>query len=308
LKTMLHFLMALLVFSISIFLTTFYELVLTPQGLFVLDKVHLPREIKSTPTSLPKQEKDPSESFNMVLLGGDSTSQNTDTILLVNTNLSSGQIHILSIPRDTKISASSGSYKLNFSYAKGGGQKTCQDIESLLGIRVPYYAYLDLKSFRQIIDDLDGVRFEIPEDLHYRDPLQNLNIQLKKGNQVLDGRQAESFLRFRQFKSGKVTKYYDGGDLRRIEAQQAFLKALFEQKWNLKYLPKIKTITEIFLNNLDTNLTPSQILKTLNKISYFKTDKVMFKTLPGDAVYMDDIWYYEMEQNEVEILVASWFP
>jgi polyisoprenyl-teichoic acid--peptidoglycan teichoic acid transferase len=244
---------------------------------------------------------------NILLLGGDDINQNTDTIILSNLNFGEGTIHFLSIPRDTRIEKLSASYKINAAYPMGGGERTSTDLEDLLDIKICYYIYFDTQSFRTIIDILGGVEFIIPEDLYYNDPLQDLVIQLNKGLQVLDGEQSESFFRFRQFNSGKVTENYDGSDLYRIKNQQNFIKELIKQKANVQHIHKLRDIVAVLFQNLDTNMPVDFILKASNYFKSIPEKNLLLDTLPGTSEYIDKTWYYIPDHSSSKKMIQKQF-
>ena len=49
----------------------------------------------------------------------------------------------------------------------------------------------------EMVDVIGGVWFDVPIDMVYDDPTQDLHINLKAGYQKLDGDKAEQLLRFR---------------------------------------------------------------------------------------------------------------
>jgi LCP family protein required for cell wall assembly len=83
---------------------------------------------------------------------------------------------------------------------------------------------VDFDGFVELVDSVDGVDFDVPVRMKYDDPTQNLHIDLQKGPQHLDGPKAVQFMRFRQNNPG-IPGGYPDGDLGRIKAQQAFIKA-----------------------------------------------------------------------------------
>lgn len=187
---------------------------------------------------------------NLLVLVGDVEEANTDTMFVANYNPSSESISVLSIPRDTRVKIKGSRVpKINSAYAAGGhGNEGCRyalsTVEKLLGIHLDHYVYLNISTIRNIIDKLGGVNFDVPDDLDYDDPTQDLHIHLKKGMQHLDGAKTEQLLRFRHYNNGKVTKYYDGSDLRRIDMQQAFLKELIKQKLNPGLILNLKDLID----------------------------------------------------------------
>ena len=248
---------------------------------------------------------------NILLLGGDKVAGNTDTMMLVNFNPSTMEANIISIPRDTRVVINGNYQKINYAYPHGGADLAIQTVSDLLGVNIKYYVYVDTKVFRNIIDLLGGVKdFYVPVDMDYDDPTQNLHIHIKKGVQDFDGAKAEQFMRFRMPNGGytkEMLEYYDGSDLKRIEAQQRFLKELIRQKANPKYFAKIDDILYEVFENIETNLTPSEVLKMTHNIMSFSMDKVNFMgTIPG-TTYDYSPWYYLCDQEETAKIMEQYF-
>jgi LCP family protein required for cell wall assembly len=61
-------------------------------------------------------------------------------------------------------------------------------------------------AFRETIDALGGVEFDVPQNMNYDDPQQGLSIHLKKGYQLLDGDKAEQLVRFRNYPMGDIDR------------------------------------------------------------------------------------------------------
>lgn len=224
---------------------------------------------------LPKASK---ERANILVLGTDESGLHTDTIMLVSLNNKSKKVSILSIPRDTRI-ISDGQYdKINhlFSY-KGKEENTIKAVRQITGIPVHYYAVVDFKGFRNIIDILGGVDFDVPNinngGMYYSDPAQNLKISLKAGMQHLNGAEAEGLVRYR---SG-----YPEADLGRIKMQQEFVKELFKQKLQVKYIGKAPEIYREIVKNVRTNYGPSDALSHLGTIKAMTGENVQSFSLPG---------------------------
>ena len=243
------------------------------------------------------------EPVNFVLVASDKWSGNTDTMMLVNVDPNTSNVSIMSIPRDTKVNVSGLSIpKINALYAsKGGPQKLINTLSDMLDINIKYYVHLNIKTVREIIDLLGGVEIDVPPGMDYDDPVQDLHIHLKPGKRVLNGEEAELFLRFRQAnsmsKNKELLKYYDGSDLKRIEMQQYFVKELIRQKANILYLPKINDIVNTVYENLDTNITMNEVTKLIKSLTSFKPDKVKFFTLPGKPVNQDYSYFiYDKEE------------
>src|SRR5690606_29229750 len=145
-------------------------------------------------------------------------------------------------------------------------------VSELLDINIKYYAFVDTSAFRKIIDLLGGVDYYVPVDMDYDDPVQGLHIHLKKGQQRLNGEQAEQFVRFRKPNrwTKEIRKYYDGSDLKRNEAQQQFLRELMRQKLTIQYLPKLTNVINTMFEHVQTNLSLTETVKMTSYITKFK--------------------------------------
>lgn len=249
------------------------------------------------------------EPFNVLLLGGDKVNKNSDTMMLANFDPATGKVNVMSIPRDTKVTIENKTHKINYAFPRGGIELTVKTVSELLDVNINYYAFVDTSAFREIIDLLGGVDYNIPADMHYDDPTQNLHIHLKKGHQNLNGAKAEQFVRFRHPNvwNKEIRKYYDGSDLKRMEAQQRFLKALAVQKLNLQYLPKLDSIIKAIFENVETNFSLSEVIKLTGYISKFKTDNLNFIPMPG-TTYDASPWYYLCDIESSRKIIAESFP
>lgn len=162
-------------------------------------------------------------SFSTFLLCGiDRTNLLTDVIMLVSFDNSTGKIHILQIPRDTFAGTDVPSEKYNAIYGHppagvSGMEALRAHVERDFGIRIDHYAAITTNGFDALVDSVGGVDLDVPVNMNYDDPAQDLHIHLKKGYQHLDGSQAEQFVRCR--------KCWPEGDLGRLQAQKAFLAA-----------------------------------------------------------------------------------
>lgn len=246
------------------------------------------------------------EPFNVLILGGDKINKNTDTIIVANINLIKPKITLLSIPRDTRVLVGSNLAKINSAYPRGKEKLAMKTVSEFLNIDIKYYVYLDTKAFREIVDLFGGVDFYVPVDIDYDDPGQDLYIHLKQGEQHLDGDKAEQFMRFRHYNRKKVNKWYDGSDLKRIEAQQSFIKEFIKQKLNIKYLSKAAKLMDTIYDNIDTNIDTDKVASSLSYCYDFDLNSIDMIILPGGAEYIDNLSYYLYNRKKTyEIIKAN---
>ena len=214
--------------------------------------------------------------YNILLYGVDNDAGGSDTNMLMRFDAVNKTVDIVSLPRDTLMS---NGHKLNSSYNNGGTEKLRSNIEDMLGVPVDFYVSVDLKGFIALIDQIGGVEFDVPCDMDYDDPYQDLHIHFKAGLQKLNGQQAMEVVRFRH--NNDNTGYGGRQDLGRIGTQQAFLKTVAQKLMKLENVP---AMAETFLKYVKTDLTLGNLVWLANQaLSMGGTDAISFATLPGDG-------------------------
>ena len=141
----------------------------------------------------------------------------TDTIILLH-KPASGKPTLVSLPRDSYVPVpGQGRDKLNAAYALGGPDLLVQTVETVTGLRVDHYAEVGFGGFVGMTDAVGGV--ELCPKRNIRDHKSGLDVD--KGCQEMDGPTALAYVRAR---------YFDPkGDLGRVERQQEFLGAVFDE-------------------------------------------------------------------------------
>lgn len=242
---------------------------------------------------------------NLLILGLDKDKARADVILVVNYRPWKDSLNMISIPRDTKVIINGENSKINAMIGMGGEEFVISKVERITGLYMDYYVTVDLEAFRKIVDELGGVEINVPFDMVYDDPEQDLHINLKKGVQLLDGNKAEQFVRYRKGNAPQ-TGYIDG-DIGRINAQQVFIKALIEQKLNFKYLHKLDEIYDILSKYTKTNIKLKDLMYYLRNVRDIKISKINNFTLPGEAEIIDNIWYYVFDVEKTRELISTYF-
>lgn len=133
--------------------------------------------------------------YNILVSGLDDDNGGSDTNILVRFDVPNKRIDLVSLPRDTLLHNEYRNNKLNFAYAKGGTELLMEQIENLLGIPVDFYVTVNLKGFIALVDQIDGVDFDIPINMDYDDPYQDLHIHFTKGPRHLNGQEAMEVVR-----------------------------------------------------------------------------------------------------------------
>ena len=268
--------------------------------------------IKGAVMSMMKDVMGEQEPIFVLVMGvsEDISAELTDTIMLAGYNPDSNEAFVLSIPRDTFIGRSEASAggmdKINALYQKSP-QKTVEAVENLTGINIDYYVTVKTSALIQIVDAIDGVEFDVPINMDYDDPSQNLHIHLKKGKQVLNGEQAEQLLRFRHNNNGTTySSEYGDNDEGRMRTQREFLKVTASQVISWNNVDKINEIATAVFSNLETDITLSKVLGYVPYIVDFNIENLVMEQLPGTPAKFNELWFYEVDADETQILINSY--
>lgn len=215
---------------------------------------------------------------NVLLLGVDKTESLSDVMMVAQLNMANNSVNILQFPRDTYIKGRRGDKKLNSAYGSGGVEKTIEDIQSLVDIDIDGYVLVTTSGFRDVVDAVGGIYYDVPRDMNYDDDFQDLHIHLKKGYQLLDGDKAEQYVRFR---AGYAT-----GDLGRIEAQSGFIKEAMRQiieKYSTGSGDETQKLLSAISDIVTTDFTFQEMIKYAPYILKVDMDKVNIMPLAGEA-------------------------
>lgn len=242
--------------------------------------------------------------LNVLLLGVDAEGYRTDVIILAQYNLKTKRVNMLQIPRDTKIETFRSDKKINSAYAFGKEQELFSAVRNLLNVEVDKYILVNLRGFRNLIDEIGGVKVNVPINMDYYDPIQGLRIKLSKGEQILDGRKAEMFVRFRKNSDG--TGYPDG-DVGRVRAQQAFINAVIDKVLNLKNIFKVPKLVAIVVKNVQTNFEAYEIAKYADDALKVDRSKINMMVLPGKGDYINGISYFIHDPEKTKDLIKQYF-
>ena len=239
---------------------------------------------------------------NVLMMGLDKEETRSDVMMIAQLNLESNSINVLQIPRDTYIQNKRYDKKINSAYGAGGPEKSIQEVQTLVDIDIDKYAIVTTAGFRDVIDAVGGIYYDIPQDMNYDDPLQDLHIHLKAGYQLLDGDKAEQYVRCRYI--------YPTGDLGRVEAQSDFLKEAFKQITE-RYKSGDDVDTQRLITTLgdmvDTNFTLAEMLKYAPYLLSVNMDHLNIMMLEGRPEYRNHVSYFIADKAKNQKLVREYF-
>jgi LCP family protein required for cell wall assembly len=232
---------------------------------------------------------------NVLVVGVDKDGVRADVIMLFNVNAKDKTMNLISIPRDTKVKVTGKSSKINALLGKENGEELLTAaVRQLTGMPVNGFCKVTFEGLRNIVDILGGVQYDVPIDMDYDDPVQDLSIHLKAGEQLLDGAAVEGLVRFR---SG-----YANADLGRIDTQQDLLKEAAKQKLSFKYIFKFPAVMAELNRNFSTNLSALDILTLALDVR--SCGDLSTYTLPGAPKYSGGVSYFIADENSHEQISA----
>lgn len=221
----------------------------------------------------------------------------TDTMLLVQLNPAQGAIEQLSLPRDTRVRLPGyGNAKLNSALPRLGPAGLAQEAQDLTGLAPRGYVLVSLQAARDLVDALGGIEVDVPKAMRYSDTAAKLNIDLKPGRQVLDGEQAEGFLRFRKDNLG---------DIGRVARQQLFLRALLARLRSPAGILRLPAVLVALDRNTRTDLGRREVGALLGfMLGGPRLDSFV---LPGEARYVGGVSYWIPDRDAAERIARAHF-
>jgi len=184
--------------------------------------------------------------LNVLMLGVDTRPDDqdmgsrTDTIMLVQVVPGTGEVKLLSVPRDLLVEVEPGvKDRINAAYNYGGIDETIDALENYAGVPIDHYAIVDFEGFEEVIDAIGGVRVDVGDGEFPE------KWRMGEGVQRLNGHKALIYARYRGT---------PGADLDRMQRQRELVGALRSEalSWHtVKTLPRTMSVMH---ENVQTDL------------------------------------------------------
>lgn len=237
--------------------------------------------------------------INILLTGIDAasnrTNELTDTLLIVSVDPKTGQIALISFPRDIthfpRYDGGTYNGKINSfmsnarrhpdEFPDGPLTSLVRQMSFLLGAPIHYYAAIDLAGFRRMIDLVGGVTVDNQRAIN--DPRYDWldgthGFKLSAGKHHLNGRTALAYVRSRQG--------VGDNDFNRARRQQQVLLALREQLTKPENLPKIPDLLDAAGDTIRTNFPSERVGEMIDLAQRVDTSTVRQVVL-GPRKYAD---------------------
>ena len=236
--------------------------------------------------------------FNFLMIGVDNANK-VDTILVL--NFDGNILTCMNIPRNVSLAisedvpADNSTKTLSHLLAEeNGDQKVIDSIKETLGIPVHYYAKVKIEAIADVVDYVGGIEFDVPYNMSYDDPAQDLHIDLKEGKQVLTGKQVEHLLRYRD-RIHPIT----GEEIRTL-TWQSVIKEFLNQAVIGNKIDNIPKLYEIAAKNIKTNYSLNELKKDFNNIKNINGNSIIIENIRGRNVALNGYFVFHINYVESE--------
>ena len=241
---------------------------------------------------------------NILVMGkdfreGDGPNGRSDAFFMLMFDENTKVPYLLNIPRDTRVHIPGyGWDKINHSYSYGGFKLTKATMEEFLGIKIHRHLLIGFKEFEEIIDDIGGLDFLVEKDMYSVDKNDGFTVDLKKGFQNINGKEAIQFVRFRD----------EEGDNARIHRQQRFIVKMYEKIADNLMVMYIDGLYKKLLAMLVSDLSVSD-LGHIGTALYIRVRDggpgVKIETVPGTPAHINGTAYWVPDMTALRAKVAE---
>jgi len=155
------------------------------------------------------------------------TGERADVVMVWHVNFRTHVIRVVGMSRYLRVHLNDHGTQMLSGALEYGASTVVEAVRSLTGIPVHHYVELDFSALHDLVEAVGGITLLIPKPA--RDQVTHLD--LRAGEQRLDGDQVLAFIRSRQFEEFRDGQWVpaDAGDDGRIGRQQRVIRALLER-------------------------------------------------------------------------------
>jgi polyisoprenyl-teichoic acid--peptidoglycan teichoic acid transferase len=230
--------------------------------------------------------------FTVLLMGVDTDNAKvgrSDTMILATVEPEKEKISLLSIPRDTRVKIyNRGMEKINHSYAYGL-ESAIYTVEDYLQVPVDFYATIDFKGFRGLVDEIGGLEVDVERKISFPDRITHQHFTLNPGVQHLNGMQTLNYSRYR---------YGPDGDFGRMRRQVQVIKALADQTADIRNIPKLKGILDVLGENFRTDINLTELVKIMLNLHNISGENIERIEMNGYSSTIGGVSYVIVEEQE----------
>ena|GEM_PF-801748 len=289
--------------------------------------------LKNNPVPMTTPNNNADKVQYILVAGFDEGQTLTDIIMVVMFDIEAQKVKVLQIPRDTYVgaagSAGSANDKINALYGQGKRMDYCvschkavekkeikngkhticnkevakddisgiiylmQSINNKFGIPIDNYATFTLQGFINSVDAVGGVTVDVKQNAYFE------GRTVKAGTQLLKGRDAEVFVRYRG---------YATADIGRVEAQRQMWSGVATKILDMTQLEFTSKILPKIYKEISTSMSIDDMRDLKLKADKIVVEDIEFIMLPGTAKSApNDVSYYSADADEILKLINEHF-
>ena len=226
-------------------------LVLSLMFLFLMNMVHpktpasLQRRMELTATPLAESYAPAArDCLTVLFIGAAGDDGAAGSYILARFDPVNGKVPVIAFPPQTLVEGPSGPEPLHDIYRYGGAGYARNALSTTLGITIDRYVRMSMDSFKIVADSIGSVEFTLPNELTLGE--KGMQITLKQGKQLLDGRKTAEIIRHDDYK---------GGELARCAVAAELTAAIVNQRMDIALSTLADKIFEKTVNLIDTDIS-----------------------------------------------------
>ncbi len=248
--------------------------------------------------------------YNVLLMGGDSGAGRwglrPDSMTVASIDAETGKTVLISLPRNMQnFPFSDGSvmdkqfphgFNLDGQYLNGvytwaldhtslfkgsktpGVDATISAIEGITGLRINYWAMVNLQGFKDLVNAVGGVKLNVRQPIPVGLPSDSYFHYLQPGNRKLDGMDTLWYARAR----------YDSDDYSRMARQKCVMSAMLHQVSPQTVLRNFQAIAKAGTSMVSTSIPHGEVGKFMDLALKAKNQKITTVSLVPPAIVTSD--------------------
>lgn len=267
--------------------------------------------------------------MNILVVGSDSRGESyryglADSIRLVRVDFVNPRVTVLEIPRDLWVEIpdiadninGQDHEKLNQAYLygnkgfgytddpTGGPGLLSRTLTINFGIQIDHYAAVNMKTFVNIVNAVDGIDVDLPKTVDGRTAEDtSKRLVFSEGKHHLDGNRALTLARIRI-----------SGVFNRAENQDRVLCALRDKLLSPKVITKIPNLIKSFQDSVQTDLSPAQLGQLACIGSQIRPENIRFAVFPEelfkqtriyDPVFKSRVFVWDVDYDILRDYIAQ---
>ncbi len=252
-----------------------------PELLVDISGLEISETLPAIPDSKIEQQDDV---VNILLLGTDERSEKlnasarSDAMILVSINKTDNTVKLVSLERGMGVPILEGQYEgyydwLTHIFRYGGADLVCRTVEHCFRVEIDHYVRVNFTTVKTVVDAIGGVWVEFDETEAWYMSIVYGN-HLKKGMNLLNGKEALGFARLREIDS----------DWQRVERQRTVILAAVEALKGAS-LKELNTLLDTTLPLIQTDMTMLDIAEMMLYAPNFLQSEFDQMTIPKKGTY-----------------------